>query len=368
MNLNKKTSRFFFDDSEDVQQKNIPISNNEVSSDLKIEDKKENNNFLFQLKKILDNPKNYNIINWDLTGKFFIIKNVNEFTEKILPLYFRHKNYSSFVRQLNLYDFHKLKSENGSQVYKHRLFSRNKYYLIESIKRKINNNQKELFKISNKFNPKNKNNNNTIQENKEISKNIYNELNSNQKISKQSLENHLNILIEQANTNNKKQDFLLKKFDELSNKNENFINQNQIILNNIIKKAHYNHKLESVILFILEVIMNKKKVIEKPIVLPKNNNNVIIPLPPKNENENKNNNNNLEKDYINNISINSNTYKDLNFENSENNSYLNENFFNLSNDLLSEINLDNISLENKSFFEILSLDEKSLNIIKNIKK
>ena len=343
MNLNKKTSRFFFDDSEDVQQKNIPISNNEVSSDLKIEDKKENNNFLFQLKKILDNPKNYNIINWDLTGKFFIIKNVHEFTEKILPLYFRHKNYSSFVRQLNLYDFHKLKSENGSQVYKHRLFSRNKYYLIESIKRKINNNQKELFKISNKFNPKNKNNNNTIKENKEISKNIYNELNSNQKISKQSLENHLNILIEQANTNNKKQDFLLKK-------------------------AHYNHKLESVILFILEVIMNKKKVIEKPIVLPKNNNNVIIPLPPKNENENKNNNNNLEKDYINNISINSNTYKDLNFENSENNSYLNENFFNLSNDLLSEINLDNISLENKSFFEILSLDEKSLNIIKNIKK
>ena len=372
MNLNKKQSRFFLDDSEEIQQNNKTSSNNEITSDLKIEEKKENNNFLFQLKKILENPKNYNIINWDLTGKYFIIKNVNEFTEKILPLYFRHKNYSSFVRQLNLYDFHKLKSENGSQVYKHRLFVRNKSYLIDSIKRKINNNnKKKLFKFNIKKNQKNNNYNNynKIQENKEIFDNIYKQLNSNQKISKQSLENHLNILIQQTNSNNKKQDFLLKKFDELSNKNENFINQNQIILNDIIKKTHDNRKLETVILFILEVIMNKNKIIEKPIVLPKNNNNIIIPLPPKNENDNKNfNNNNLEKDYINNINNNSNIYKDLNIENSENNSYLNENFFNLTNDLLSEINFDNVSFENKSFFDIFSLDEKSLNIIKNIKK
>jgi len=364
MNLNKKQSRFFFDDSDNIQSiNNQTISNNENSSKIKIEEKNENNNFLFQLKKILDNPKYYNIIKWDLTGKFFIIKNINEFTEKILPIYFKHKNYSSFVRQLNLYDFHKLKSENGSQVYQHRLFVKNKSYLIESIKRKINNNnKKDVLNIDNKLNK------NKIEENKTIFDNIYNELNSNKKISKQSLKKHLNILLEQTNQSVKKQEILSKKFDELSNKNENYLNQNQIILNDIIKKVHYNNKLETVILFILELIMNKKKLIDKPIILPKNNNNVIIPLPPKNEKEN---NNNIEKDNINNISGNtSNIFKDINsgnsinYFNSENNSYLNETFFNLTNDILSEINLENISFENKSFLENLNLDEKSLNSLK----
>lgn len=64
---------------------------------------------------MLDNEKNGEIINWNYHGNGFLIKDISQFSEKLLPLYFKHSNFSSFIRQLNLYSFNKVRRiDNGN--------------------------------------------------------------------------------------------------------------------------------------------------------------------------------------------------------------------------------------------------------------
>jgi heat shock transcription factor 1 len=44
------------------------------------------------------NPENSDIISWNEDGNAFLVKKVNEFADQILPKYFKHNNYASFVR------------------------------------------------------------------------------------------------------------------------------------------------------------------------------------------------------------------------------------------------------------------------------
>ena len=70
-----------------------------------------NNNKKSFLSKLYDilNDINYNeIISWNKEGTGIIIKNTIALCQSVLPKYYNHHNYSSFVRQLNLYGFHKI--------------------------------------------------------------------------------------------------------------------------------------------------------------------------------------------------------------------------------------------------------------------
>ena len=112
-------------------QKEISEFHNE-----KYKKKSEYPNFLLKLYQILENPDYKDIIEWSNDGKYFIVKNLHDFTENVLPKYYKHNNYSSFIRQLNMYDFHKKKGNPNDHIFEHTYFIKNRKDLLKFIKRK----------------------------------------------------------------------------------------------------------------------------------------------------------------------------------------------------------------------------------------
>ena len=76
------------------------------------------------LPLLLKNSDYHHIIKWVENGRAFVVKNLPEFIEKVLPNYFKHNNFASFVRQLNMYDFHKTRNNNNENTFYHKLFIR----------------------------------------------------------------------------------------------------------------------------------------------------------------------------------------------------------------------------------------------------
>ena len=54
-----------------------------------------------------ENTQNTHLIRWSDNGDSFIVLDEDEFAKSLIPELFKHNNYASFVRQLNMYGFHK---------------------------------------------------------------------------------------------------------------------------------------------------------------------------------------------------------------------------------------------------------------------
>ncbi|KAL4787052.1 hypothetical protein BJX76DRAFT_52435 [Aspergillus varians] len=63
--------------------------------------------FVQKLSSFLDESKNTELIRWSDDGDSFIVLDEDEFAKTLIPELFKHNNYASFVRQLNMYGFHK---------------------------------------------------------------------------------------------------------------------------------------------------------------------------------------------------------------------------------------------------------------------
>ncbi|EAS00733.2 HSF-type DNA-binding domain protein (macronuclear) [Tetrahymena thermophila SB210] len=99
--------------------------------------------FLLKTYEMIENKDYQDIVCWNNDGQSFVIKNINEFSEKVLSNYFKHNNFASFVRQLNMYDFHKIRNENNETEFRHRLFQKGNKNMLIDIKRKSGDNAQE---------------------------------------------------------------------------------------------------------------------------------------------------------------------------------------------------------------------------------
>ncbi|XP_010940869.1 heat stress transcription factor B-2b [Elaeis guineensis] len=67
--------------------------------------------FLTKTYQLVDDSSVDDIISWNDDGSAFIVWRPAEFARDLLPKYFKHNNFSSFVRQLNTYGFRKIVSD-----------------------------------------------------------------------------------------------------------------------------------------------------------------------------------------------------------------------------------------------------------------
>ncbi|XP_062501512.1 heat shock factor protein-like isoform X2 [Corticium candelabrum] len=105
--------------------------------------------FLLKLWRMVDEPSCDDLISWSTEGNSFIVYDQAELSKEILPKFFKHGNFASFVRQLNMYGFRKIiRADQGSlkSAEKENLefcnpnFKKNNFSLIVNMKRKISTN------------------------------------------------------------------------------------------------------------------------------------------------------------------------------------------------------------------------------------
>lgn len=107
--------------------------------------------FVIKLWEIINDPKNSEYISWMPDGKALQVLNVEKFVKLILPKYYKQSNFASFVRQLNMYGWHKVQDVTAGSMgqtqevwqFENPNFIKGREDLLDNIVRKKKNDEDE---------------------------------------------------------------------------------------------------------------------------------------------------------------------------------------------------------------------------------
>jgi len=98
---------------------------------------------------LLANKELESTVSWTRNGESFAILDSDNFAANVLPLYFKHSNLCSFVRQLNTYGFKKVTIRDCNDLeFKHKLFHRDHEELLPHIVRRTTGTKDEETETS----------------------------------------------------------------------------------------------------------------------------------------------------------------------------------------------------------------------------